>query len=158
MSFIGIITNKSNKIDLENKLKNIINSSNNIITLKAENVSNIKNIKFDTVIINYELYYNEEIRNLLKNTKNILMNADIKIDLKLFDNLNAYVITYGFNKKSTITVISVEQDEIILDIQRDINNINNKNIESKEIKINSEYDKKYFYEEIVCKIMEILYG
>ncbi len=155
MSFIGIITNKSNKIDLENKLKEKINF--NIITIKAENISNIRNIKFDTIIINYDLEYSDEIREVLENTKNILLNSDVKIDLKLFENLTAYVVTYGFNKKATITIVSVEQEEIILGIQRDIS-INNKKIESKEIKFSSNYDKKYFYEDIVCKIIEILYG
>ena len=85
------------------------------------------------------------------------MNSDFKNNLRLLDSNNVpYVITYGFSSKATITIISNENDEIILDIQREIENISKKKIESQEIKLESKFGKKHIYEEIAMKILEIM--
>ena len=44
-------------------------------------------------------------------------------------------ITYGLNQKSTITISSVMNDKVIVDIQRNMRNISNQNIEMKEISV-----------------------
>ncbi|MBR3152544.1 MAG: hypothetical protein IKF52_02925 [Clostridia bacterium] len=157
MSFIGIISNKFNKIELENMLKKNFDNLE-FITLKNDNIDNMRNVMFDILIINYEMKNIVQLKDIMKNSKYILVNCDVKIDSGLFDNIEAYVVTYGFNKKATIMVVSSDQDEIILDFQRNIKGINDINIESGEIKFLSKYPKKYFYEEIVCSIIKKIYG
>ena len=46
--------------------------------------------------------------------------------------MNINVITYGFNSKSTVTTSSVNEENLLLCIQRTILNINNKKIEPQE--------------------------
>ena len=63
-----------------------------------------------------------------------------------FDNikdLNAIVITYGFNSKATITASSVEEDNTLLCIQRNIKTIRQKEIEQQEIAIKNSSSNKY---------------
>lgn len=158
MSFIGIITNKSNRIDLEYILKSKKIPETNIIILRPENIENIKNVKFDILIINYGIKFYDKIKDIIKNAKIILINIDIKFDRKIFENIETYVITYGFNNRATVMITSSEQDEVILDIQRYIKSVNNKYIENKVIKIFPQYSKKYIYEEVVGEILKILYG
>ena len=44
----------------------------------------------------------------------LLLNADIAMDMEVFNNLNLTVITYGFNNKATFTVSSLEEKTIII--------------------------------------------
>ena len=67
-----------------------------------------------------------------------------------------YVITFGFNSRATITIISNENDEIILDLQREIENLNKEKIESQEIKLENNFNKNRIYEEISMKILTFL--
>ena len=95
---------------------------------------------------------------MLNNSSSILVNSDVKIDSNLFYEINAYVISYGFNKRATVTIVSCEQDELILDIQREINGLNNIKIDSGEIKVLVNYPKRYLYEGVVCEIVRKIYG
>ena len=53
MIFIGIVTDSNSEDNIKELLKNnkIINE-NNVIFIKEKNIDNIKNVHFDTVIIN----------------------------------------------------------------------------------------------------------
>lgn len=157
MSVIGIITTQNNIIEIEEKLKNYELNKKNIIIITEENISNIKNVKFDMIIIFDKIGQQEEIKKVVRESKYILLNSDYKENLKLIDeHINAYVITFGYNSRASITIISNENDEIILEIQREINLSENKKIECQEIKMNNNFAKKYIYEEISMKILTIL--
>lgn len=157
MSVIGIITTQNNIIEIEAKLKNYKLSEKNIIIITEENISNIKNVKFDMIVIFDKIGQQEEIKKVVRESKYILLNSDYKENLKLIDeHINAYVITFGYNSRASITIISNENDEIILEIQREINLSENKKIECQEIKMNNNFAKKYIYEEISMKILTIL--
>lgn len=73
-------------------------------------------------------------------------------------NLNLNLITYGFNSKSTVTTSSTENDEMLLCIQRNVQNIQGKIIEPGEIKINFDNKKIDNYLKIGVSILEILYS
>ena len=47
-------------------------------------------------------------------------------------------------------------DEIILDLQREIENLEKKKIESQEIKLENNFNKNRIYEEISMKILTFL--
>jgi len=151
MSVVGIITNSSNIIELENKL--------NIIVINEKSIENMKNVKFDIVIIYQETKQNENIKQLISTCKYLVINTDIKENLKLLEGIElseTTIITYGFNRKSSITIVSNENDEIILEIQREINNLKNEKIECQEIKLQNNLEKNQIYLAISLKILEIL--
>lgn len=151
MSVVGIITNSSNIIELENKL--------NIIVINEKSIENMKNVKFDIVIIYQETKQNENIKQLISTCKYLVINTDIKENLKLLEGIDiseTTIITYGFNRKSSITIVSNENDEIILEIQREINNLKGEKIECQEIKLQNNLEKNHIYLAISLKILEIL--
>jgi len=151
MSVVGIITNSSNIIELEKKL--------NIIVINEKSIENMKNVKFDIVIIYQETKQNENIKQLISTCKYLVINTDIKENLKLLEGIElseTTIITYGFNRKSSITIVSNENDEIILEIQREINNLKNEKIECQEIKLQNNLEKNQIYLAISLKILEIL--
>ncbi len=151
MSVIGIILNSNNIIEKENKLLD-----KNLIIINEDVANNFKNIKFDILIISEEMNKIEEIKEIVKNTKFLILNTDFKENLKLLDDIKASVITFGFNSKSTITIVSNENEEIILEIQREIENLVGKKVECQEIKLDNNYGKMQIYNEISMKILEIL--
>ena len=61
-----------------------------------------------------------------------------------------------FNSRATITIISNENDQIILDLQREIEALDKRKIETQEIKIENNFRKKRLYEEISMKILTFL--
>lgn len=151
MSVVGIITNSSNIIELEKKL--------NIIVINEKSIENMKNVKFDIVIIYQEAKQNENIKQLISTCKYLVINTDIKENLKLLEGIDiseTTIITYGFNRKSSITIVSNENDEIILEIQREINNLKGEKIECQEIKLQNNLEKNHIYLAISLKILEIL--
>ena len=94
MSVVGIITNSSNIIELEKKL--------NIIVINEKSIENMKNVKFDIVIIYQEAKQNENIKQLISTCKYLVINTDIKENLKLLEGIElseTTIITYGFNRK-----------------------------------------------------------
>ena len=151
MSVVGIITNSSNIIELEKKL--------NIIVINEKSIENMKNVKFDIVIIYQETKQNENIKQLISTCKYLVINTVIKENLKLLEGIDlseTTIITYGFNRKSSITIVSNENDEIILEIQREINNLKGEQIECQEIKLQNNLEKNHIYLAISLKILEIL--
>lgn len=157
MSVIGIITSQNNIIEIEEKIKKYKLEEKNIIIITKENISNIKNVKFDILIIFEKTETQEEIKEVVRKSKYVLLNSDYKENLKLIDeHTNSYVITFGYNSRASITIVSNENEEIILEIQREIDLTDSKKIECQEIKMDNNFAKKYIYEEISMKILTIL--
>lgn len=143
----GIITNSNNIIKLQS----------NLIIINERTIENLKNVKFDVIIIYEEIKENEKIKQLIKNSKYVIINTDFKENLKLInDEFRGTVITFGFYSKSSITIISNENEEIILEVQREIKNLKGKKIELQEIKLENNYEKNKIYPIIAMKILDIL--
>ena len=138
MAFIGIISDSKSEKIIKMVLDEKIDKSNNIIIINSKSVENLKNIKFETVLIannNNIIKENKEtINKIINNTKYLIINADIEIELEFEEQVELNVITFGFNPKATITASSVE-DDILLCIQRNIKDINEETIEQQEMKI-----------------------
>ena len=113
-------------------------------------------MKFDILIIYEEITTTNVQKDIINNTKYIILNNDFKNNLVLDNNYEVYVITYGFNSKSTIMIISNENDEIILEIQREIEDLQKRKVDVQEIKFEKKLSKKHIYEEIAFKILTIL--
>lgn len=156
MFFIGIITNQKNEIYIKKELVNLL-SEDNIIFFNDKNINYLKNIQFDTLLIDSNLKEKEkELRKVISNSKNIILNSDIEYNKKLIDNLNLMVITYGFNNKATFTVSSIDNNKAIICLQRIIFNENNEKIEPSEyeVKLDQNVDK---YAIIGTEIINIMY-
>ena len=127
MFFIGIITNQKNELYVKKKLEN-----KNILFINDKNITNMKNIKFDTIVIDNKLKNKQDLRKILSSTNHLILNADIEFDLELIENLSLTIITYGFNSKSTFTVSSITENNIIICLQRIIFTANGEKIEPEE--------------------------
>ena len=156
MFFIGVITNQKNEIYIREKLKKII-PIENIIFITEKNIFNIKNIKFETIIIDSKLNNIKELRKIISNAKYIILNADIQMDFDIINNLQLNIITYGFNNKSTFTVSSIEENDIIICLQRIIINKKRIKIEPQEYQLKSTENTDK-YATIATSIIEILYN
>ncbi len=147
MAIIGIITNSNNIIELPN----------NLIIINEKTIENIRNVKFDVIVIYEEIKENEKIKQIINNSRYLIINTDFKLNTKLInEEFSGVVITFGFYSKSSITIISNENEEIILEIQREIKSLKDEKIECQEIKLNNNYGKNQIYPAIAMKILEIL--
>ena len=156
MFFIGIITNQKNEEYIKKQLANIF-PQETIMFITEKNILNVKNIKFESLVIDANIKNKIELRKIISNAKYIILNTDKKIDTEAIKNLNLTVITYGFNNKSTFTVSSIEENDIIICLQRIIFNKRGIKIEPQEyaLKVKENTDN---YMVIAMKIIEILYS
>lgn len=136
MPFIGIISDeKTGNCIRKEILETLKINENSIIVIKEKNIDNIKNIKFDLILINKEIDIDNKIlKKILNNSKYLVINIDTKFDIDILENNEQIIITYGFNTKADITTSSVEKDEMLICVQKDIRSYNNKIIEPQEIK------------------------
>lgn len=156
MFFVGIITNQKNETYLKNELVRKM-PLENIIFINDKNISNVKNIKFETIIIDAKIKNKFELRKILSNAKYIILNSDIELDINILNDLNLVVITYGFNNKSTFSVSSITENSMIICLQRIIFGKNEKKYEPQEyeVKLQKNVDK---YAIIAMSIFNIIYG
>ncbi len=156
MFFVGIITNQKNETYIKNELVRKM-PLENIIFINDKNISNVKNIKFETIIIDAKIKNKFELRKILSNAKYIILNSDIELDINILNDLNLVVITYGFNNKSTFSVSSITENSMIICLQRIIFGKNEKKYEPQEyeVKLQKNVDK---YAIIAMSIFNIIYG
>lgn len=139
MTFIGIISEEKTDRELEKIIDNQILIKSTIVNININNIEHIKNVKFETILIMESqiiLSKLEILKKILGNTQYLIINSDIKSNLSLLDNLELNVITFGFNSKATITASSVNEENALICIQRNIIDRKNNIIEPQEIKIN----------------------
>lgn len=138
MSFVGILAeNKDYEL-----IKNMIGKRKlgiDLLQIKEKSIENIKNIKFDTIVINKEMEKNKKyLKKILENTQYLVINSDLDLNQEDYQNVKLQIITYGFNSKATITASSVTDNNMIICVQRNIKGINKKDIEQQEYNIKME--------------------
>lgn len=156
MFFIGIITNQKNEIYFKKEVSKYV-PVENIIFITAKNIYNVKNVKFETIIMDEKINNKIEIRKIISNSKYLLLNADIEIDIEILENLNLTVISYGFNNKSTFTVSSIEENNMIICLQRVIFNKNGYKIEPQEYQIKNQQNVDK-YAIIAVGVLKMIYS
>lgn len=160
MIFIGIMSECKSYENIKEKLKN---EDINLIHINKKSIKNIKNIKFETLIIdvNLEEFQQEKeiIEQICNNAKYVFINTDLNIDNNLKIKPKKEIITYGLNQKATVTVSSIKDRKILIYLQRNIKNIKGKNIEigEKLLKIKEESKLKN-YEILVLYIIFLIYN
>ena len=158
MTFVGIISdNKSFQVLKEN----IGTQDLNLIQINNKSIDNIKNIKFEMIIINKELKSLEEkkliIDTLCMNSKYILLNTDLNKEFNFGQKCKEKIITFGLNHRATVTVSSITESNILVYLQRNVKDKNDKLIEvgEKQVKINKD-NKIKVYEILIIYIFLIL--
>lgn len=140
MSFVGILTTAKN----ENRLKHVFkeaSSTSRTFYLHEANIDNVKNIKFETILIGKEIEEKkEQVRNLVQNAKYLILNSDRKENVAILENLNLNLITYGFGSKCTITASSIEEEQVMVCLQRGIKSPSGKMLEPQEIEMKLEQE------------------
>lgn len=138
MTFIGIVSEKQDN-EVERTIAKYLFDKSTILNINIDNIDNVKNVKFDTILILESktiLSKLDVLKSILSNTQYLIINSDIESNLLLLDKLNLNVITFGFNNKSTITASSVNEENVLICVQRNIMDKNNQIIEPQEVKIN----------------------
>ena len=131
MPLIGIIAKENDSNFIKNEiLKNTIKTQFEIININKRSLENIKNITFEILIINENvkelLKTSKYLEDIIKRAKYLILNSDISNDLEFFKENKINVVTYGLNRKATITVSSIKEDNVLICVQRNIENISKK--------------------------------
>lgn len=153
MSFIGIYTDSREFKLIKAKIINCINLNGaNIIRINKQNLKNLKNVKFETIVISKPLKdidENKYLEEIIKNVKYLILNADIDLNLSINNKEKINVITYGLNQKSTITISSINEENILISLQREMINIYGKYLSMEEINVNLIENKHIKTEDIL---------
>lgn len=159
MYFIGIFANNLEYEIIKQHVKKMVKRKDlEIININSRNITNMKNIVFETIVLTCELNLTEEKQEILNkicsNCKYVIINADIDINIKFKSKNLIKYITYGVNPKSTITISSIQDEKAIIYVQRNIKNIDEKEIEMGEVSIDLQ-DYKHKEIEILLAIASI---
>ena len=163
MSFVGIDASKK---CFENIRKIILEKINeqtiSFIHINLRSIENVKNIKFETIIIedNINKFKDniEILEKLCSNTKYLIINTD-KNPQYMQTMWKNEVITYGLNQKATVTVSSISDTNILIYLQKSLQNKDKKKIEIEERRIKKkEKSTLKTYEILIIYIILMLYG
>ena len=139
MPFIGIIAKTSDSNFIKNEiLKNSTSNKFEVINLKKENISNLKSVRFDTIIISEDsenlIKDSKYLEEIIKNSKYIIINSDA---VKILNEINnSRMITYGLNRNAMITASSISSESVLICIQNKIENCEGRMIEEQEVSVN----------------------
>ena len=138
MSFIGVISNKKNFDNIKNEL---IKFDNNIslIHISLKSIANIKNIKFEIIIIDEKIEkfdnYKLSLQKICKESKYIIINSDLNKDYKCLKSSSNLIITFGLNREANITISSISDTDILIYRQKSFENKYSKMLEIEERRV-----------------------
>ncbi len=163
MSFIGVIANRKCFENIKREITEKVGKENiNFVQINLRSIENVKNIKFETIIIedNLEKFRkNEEIlKKLCENTQYVMINTDRNPEQKLIENVTNK-ITYGLNREATVTISSISDTDVLIYWQKDLANREGKKIEIEERRI-KRGEKKLFktYEILIIYVILKIYN
>ena len=79
MSFIGIVTNSKNEESMVKKIFKLF-PADNIIFITSKNIDNIRNIQFETVVINGNIKDDVKLKNIITKSKYVILNTDVELE------------------------------------------------------------------------------
>lgn len=136
MPFIGIVADEKDENFIRREIVDSLKlRESNVLFIKEKSIENIKNIKFETIILARKFKSMELLKKILTNVKYLIVNTDRIKNIDVFKKLNLKIITFGFNLKATVTASSVTQDSSLICVTKEIETIKNRIIELQEIKI-----------------------
>ena len=162
MTFIGMISDYKSFENTKEILKKNLIKNINLIHISKRNINNMKNIRFETIIVDSFLNdFKEEtliIKNLCSHARYIAINTDINLEIpECIKELRAYIKTYGLNQKATVTISSITESSILIYLQKSLKNIKGKTIEIGEKKVEiKEENKLKTYEVLIIYIIFLI--
>ncbi len=163
MSFIGIIADCKDYEFIKKELKKgKLKSKIELININEKNIENVKNIKFETIVVCIDIKElnekKEYLQNILKGSRYLIINSDLNRS-GIETNSELKVITYGLNQKATVTASSIAEDSIMICIQRSIENAKSNIIEMQENHMESEnITNKKAYSLMVIAVLKHIYN
>ncbi len=131
MSFVGIIAKKKKEKDLE-KMGRLV-YPNQVIYLAEKDLVPLKNVQFETIVIQDAVSHKDVLSNLLQNCKYIVIDSDTGMESLVQGKEEQAVITYGYHRKDTVTFSSLTDHTIQVCLQRKIQKQSGEWIEPQEI-------------------------
>lgn len=163
MPFIGIVANENDSNFIKNELlKKYKDNRFEIININNKSLENLKNVRFETIIvkenINKILKISNYINNILENASFLVVNTDIKENEDKLNNYKGF-ISYGFNTNATITISSIKEENIMICLQKQIQGINKQITEEQECNINiGKHNVEKLYNYLAIFATKIIYG
>lgn len=161
MSFIGVVAGKKCFENIKKKiLEELKQEDINFIQINLRSIENVKNIKFETIIIedNKEKFkeHQEILEKICNNTQYLVINTDKNLNEKHIDRKKC--ITYGLNQKANVTVSSISDTDILVYWQKNLKNKAGKTIEIEERRIkNEQKGRLQTYEILIIDILSRIY-
>jgi len=152
MFLVGVLADKKTQKMLEQNREDV-----KIIPVSPETMKNMKNVTFDTMIIDKEMEDMERIEPFIKKSEYIVFNSDRKNAIPQMKNKQASLITYGFNSKSTVTASSIMEEEILICLQRDVKSKEGTMIEPQEFWVRAN-QRNDIYEIMAETCIDMIYG
>lgn len=140
MPFIAAISKENDCNFIRNSLiKNSKKNKFEVINVNEKNIENIKNVRFDIVVIDEDikefLSKSNYLDNIINSSKYVLVNTDNIYQVDFVKNQNIKVITYGLNNSADFTISSISDYVIMVCLQGSIEKINKDLIEQQEFSI-----------------------
>jgi hypothetical protein len=164
MSFIGIVAGKNCFENIKKKItENLKDEKINFIQINIRSIENIKNIKFETIVIedNLEKFKNNSkaLEKIFENAQYIMINTDKNIIEQEKIKKIPKKVTYGLNQKATATVSSITDTDVLIYWQKDIQNKNGDKIEIEERRIKrKQKNKSSTYEILIIYTLFKIYN
>ena len=137
MSFIGIVAGKKCFENIKRKItEEMQDETINFIQINLRSIENIKNVKFETIIVEDNLQKfktnQEALEKILENTQYLMINSDKNSETI---KTTAKGISYGLNQKATVTISSISDTDILIYWQKSIQDREGQKIEIEERRI-----------------------
>lgn len=131
MFFIGVISRKNKYEVLKERIQKSCNKNKvSLININNKSISNLKNVKFDVIVIldslekfDFDECKNDNFKNLkeiCEKTQYLLLDSDIEIKTNIFKDIKVNIITFGLNHKSSVTISSITDENIMISVQRGV--------------------------------------
>lgn len=139
MPFIGVIADEKNENFIRREIVEKLKlRESSVLFIKEKSIENIKNIKFETIIIDRKFKKMEMLKKMLSNTNYLVINTDRIKNIEIFKEYNLKIYTFGFNSKALVTASSVTEDGVLICVGKEIEKIDGGTVEPQEIKVNTD--------------------
>lgn len=139
MPFIGVIADEKSENFIRRQIVEKLKlRESSVLFIKEKSVENIKNIKFETIVIARKFKNMEMLKRMLLNTNYLVINTDRIKSIEMFKEYNLKIYTFGFNSKAAITTSSVSEDGVLICVGKEIEKIDGGIVEPQEIKVNTD--------------------
>lgn len=139
MSFIGIMANRKCFETIKKKItEKIKDETIQLIQINLRSIENIKNIKFETIIIEDNVTkfkeHKEILSKIFEDTRYVMINTDKNPNYEEKNKIENS-ITYGLNQKAMVTVSSISETDILVYWQKALQNREGDQLEIEERRI-----------------------